>query len=260
MMIGPAPGCSTRKAGIGSLSQSSLEPQELPRDAELPARHRHELGRRVHQGADHRVQDDRRALPAARQRLGQPAGLGERHYASARRLSTTLVIELAHGLVALVHDRLVKRGEPDVVVALLLLLQLDVHAYRVADLGRGEEAHLLHPVEGDDRPGLHRYQSGGVGEHEHPVRDPLAEHRLRRPLRVNVQRVRVPRQRGEVHDVRLGDRPALGRERVPDREVIQIAREHVGRGRFRCHDTSTIASTSTDISNGSSAAPIAERA
>ena len=57
----------------------------------------------------------------------------------------------ANHLVILVEDLLVERREAHRVVALLFLLQLDVHADRVADLRRREEAHLLHAVEGDDR-------------------------------------------------------------------------------------------------------------
>jgi hypothetical protein len=36
MMIGPAPGCSTRKAGIGSLIQSSLEPKNFRATPSFP--------------------------------------------------------------------------------------------------------------------------------------------------------------------------------------------------------------------------------
>ena len=36
MMIGPTPGCSTRKAGIGSLIQSSLEPENLRATLSFP--------------------------------------------------------------------------------------------------------------------------------------------------------------------------------------------------------------------------------
>ena len=122
--------------------------------ASRPAGHRHELGRRVHRrrrpaDAGRPSRPRARRAGARSRRLGSASAIGARRRRGAS--DRTLLIDFATVSSRWLRIVLWKVARPSVLVALLLLLQLDVHADRVADLRRQEEAHLLHPVEGDDR-------------------------------------------------------------------------------------------------------------
>jgi hypothetical protein len=83
-----------------------------------------------------------------------------------------------------------------------------------------------HPAQRDHTVGVERQEAHREGEHEQPVRDLLAEARAGGPLGIDVLRVRVAGEVGELEDVRLAHRsgPAVS-NRSPSRELVERALE-----------------------------------
>ncbi len=111
------------------------------------------------------------------------------------------------------------------VLATLLLDDLRLDVDGVADERRVAKPHPVDPVEGDqsavgvaclpEQAGHHREDEGAVG-------DALPEVGVGHRRRVGVEVVEVATDPREVHEVGLGDGPASRRERVADRDVLEV--------------------------------------
>src|SRR6516162_5879972 len=89
----------------------------------------------------------------------------------------------------------------------------------VADPDGSHEVQVLAEVN-RVRPGkLGAQHRGDQPPHEHAVRDPLPEHRLRGVFGIDVNRVHVPGETGVIDDVDFGDRPGE-RGLIADLDVL----------------------------------------
>ena len=108
----------------------------------------------------------------------------------------------------LVHDPQPRLDEAVLRIELRSARDLTLDVQGVADPHRLLEDRVAHAAQGDHPLGVERQEADGEGQHEQPVRDLLAEAGAGGPLGVDVLRMSVAGEVGELEDVRLADRPA----------------------------------------------------
>jgi hypothetical protein len=129
-------------------------------------------------------------------------------------------------LAALVADLAGKRDDALVAFAGAALVgDGGDHFERVAMLDRLVDPPGVDAQHGDDGAVVHArlaHEAAGNGEHERPVRDRLAVGLLLAELPVDVRRVEVARQAGEVDDVGLRYRAPRRPIRLAHLEVLEV--------------------------------------
>jgi hypothetical protein len=134
----------------------------------------------------------------------------------------------------LVHDPQPGLDEAVLGIELPRARDLTFHVQGVTDLHRLLEDGVADPAQRDHPVGVQREETDSEGDHEEAVGDLLAEAGAGGPHGVDVLRVQVAGQPGELEDVRLANGASGCREAVARGELLEAAGEEAGaRGRCR---------------------------